>query len=269
MEHYASSTTPGAIIGYTRRGPIRLMAGGSGEGEGQSGGQPAGQSGDPSGAGNPGGQGGQPAPGGQSGGQPSGQNGDGKGAPFDGPFDEQRAAKLIENLRAEAKAAKESAATAAEKAAADAHAKAAEEFKADLAKALGIVKDGDGKDGDAAAIAAERDKAIADAKQHAVELAVYRSAAKHNADPAALLDSRTFLDGLKDVEASDAEKIGAAIKAAVEANPKLAATAAQPGGQAPPPAPRGGAEPSGRPGQQNTPANLQDAIAAKYSGGQK
>lgn len=68
-------TTPGAIIGWTSRSPIRLIAGGSGEGAGQGG--DGGQGGGDGGAGG-GGQGGDG--GGSAGSGDGGQGGDDQGA---------------------------------------------------------------------------------------------------------------------------------------------------------------------------------------------
>lgn len=71
---------------------------------------------------------------------------------------------------------------------------------------------------------------LADAKtdglQARTHLAVYRSAGKHGADADALLDSNSFLASIKGLDPSDAEKIDAAITAAVTSNPKLKAQAA-------------------------------------------
>jgi len=65
---------------------------------------------------------------------------------------------------------------------------------------------------------AERD---ADAKQAKTELAVYKTAAKQGADADALLDSRSFLAKLKDIDPTDAKAITKAIDEAVKDNPKL------------------------------------------------
>ncbi|MET9468494.1 hypothetical protein ABZY44_27645 [Streptomyces sp. NPDC006544] len=63
--------------------------------------------------------------------------------------------------------------------------------------------------------------AQAQARQTAVELAVYRTATAAGADPDALLDSRQFADSLADVDPADTAAVTAAIKAAVQANPRL------------------------------------------------
>ncbi|GAA3237259.1 hypothetical protein [Streptomyces lavendulae] len=70
--------------------------------------------------------------------------------------------------------------------------------------------------------------AQAQARQTAVELAVYRTAAAAGADADALLDSRTFADSLADVDPTDTAAVTAVIKAAVQANPRLATRPAGP-----------------------------------------
>ncbi|MCQ1951613.1 hypothetical protein NNX28_16975 [Arthrobacter sp. zg-Y859] len=66
----------------------------------------------------------------------------------------------------------------------------------------------------------ERD---AETKQLKAELAVYRSAGKHGADPDALLDSRGFLAKIADLDPTDSKAITKAITEAVNENPKLKA----------------------------------------------
>lgn len=127
------------------------------------------------------------------------------------------AQKLISDTRAEAG-----------KDRTNAKAQAAEQARQDLAqqigKALGLVKD------DKPADPAELTKkltAVQDAhRTTAVELAVYKGAGRHGADPDALTDSRQFLAALDklDPTASDfADQVSTAIKKAVEKNPKLKA----------------------------------------------
>ncbi|MFZ3547709.1 hypothetical protein ACODT3_19240 [Streptomyces sp. 4.24] len=65
--------------------------------------------------------------------------------------------------------------------------------------------------------------AQAQARQTAVELAVYRTAAAAGADADVLLDSRTFADSLAGIDPADTAAVTAAVKAAVTANPRLAA----------------------------------------------
>lgn len=78
----------------------------------------------------------------------------------------------------------------------------------------------------AEAARAEREKAEADAREARVELAVYRAAPDKNADAKALLDSRSFLQSIKDLDPTDAEAVAAAVEKAVQDNPKLAVTQA-------------------------------------------
>lgn len=118
--------------------------------------------------------------------------------------------------------------TNAKKAAAD---EARNEIVQELGKALGLVKDDEEAPPDPAALKAQIEQATAAHRETAVELAVYRGASRHGADPDALTDSRAFLRSIKDLDpTSDGfdKKVQAAIKKAVEDNPKLKA-----GGQAP------------------------------------
>lgn len=94
-----------------------------------------------------------------------------------------------------------------------------------IAKALGLKEDDDPVKA-AQTAAEERDLARAERKQLRVENAVLRSAHQHGADPESLTDSRSFMKLLEaiDPDADDfAAQVGAAIKAAVEANPNLKA----------------------------------------------
>lgn len=101
-------------------------------------------------------------------------------------------------------------------------------LKTGLAKALGL----DSDDGEVdpqklQAQIAERDQTL---KTQQVELAAYRAAGKHGANPDALLDSRSFLTAAAglDPSADDfATKLDDTIKQALEANANLKAT---PGG---------------------------------------
>ncbi|MER6236534.1 hypothetical protein ABT185_10770 [Streptomyces clavifer] len=99
------------------------------------------------------------------------------------------------------------------------------------------------------------------ARQSAVELAVYRAASKHAADPDALLDSRGFLKQVDDLDPDSddfAMRVGDAIKAAVDSNPKLQT--------APAPPARSGTEMSGRGEGTRKLTNLADAVAARMRG---
>lgn len=111
--------------------------------------------------------------------------------------------------------------TNAKKAAAD---EARTEIVQELGKALGLVKDNKDTPPDPAALTAQIEKATAAHRETAVELAVYRGASKYGADPDALTDSRAFLNSIKGLDPSDegfAKAVQAAIKKAVDDNPKL------------------------------------------------
>lgn len=126
----------------------------------------------------------------------------------------------------------------------------------ELGKALGLVK-AEGEQVDPAKLTAQLTEQQATAQAAQVQLAVFKRAATHGADPEALLDSNSFLRTLDGLAPSDADKIDAAIKAAVEANPKLKAAQA---------AGRSGAEFAGGTGEQRKqPASLDAAVRAAYS----
>jgi hypothetical protein len=100
----------------------------------------------------------------------------------------------------------------------------------DLGKALGLIKDEKAPPPDPAKLTAEIERATAAHRETAIELAVFKGAAAHGADPGALTDSRAFMAQLGKLDPADsafAKKVGEAIKAAVTDNPKLAATPAK------------------------------------------
>ncbi|HZF92071.1 hypothetical protein [Streptomyces sp.] len=137
----------------------------------------------------------------------------------------------LERLRKELKQANADAA----KARTTAKKNAAEEAKAELVqqmgRALGLIKDDKDEAPDPAKLTAEIERATAAHRETAIELAVYRSAGRHGADPDALTDSRTFLNSIKGLDPSEegfAKKVADAIKKAVEANPKLKAASQAP-----------------------------------------
>ncbi|MET9973929.1 hypothetical protein ACFYOI_03560 [Streptomyces microflavus] len=135
---------------------------------------------------------------------------------------EAKITRLEKDLKA-ANSESAKARTTAKKAAAD---EARTEIVQELGKALGLIKDDD-KDAappDPAALTAKIEQATAAHRETAVELAVYRGAGKHKADPDALTDSRAFLASIKGLDPSDegfSKAVNAAIKKAVEDNPKL------------------------------------------------
>ncbi|TXL91590.1 hypothetical protein [Streptomyces sp. IB2014 016-6] len=144
-------------------------------------------------------------------------------APAKKPSDESPEA-TIARLQKELKAANGESAkarTTAKKAAAD---EARTEIVQELGKALGLVKDEKDTPPDPAALTAKIEQATAAHRETAVELAVYRGAGKYGADPDALTDSRAFLNSIKGLDPSDegfGKAVSAAIKKAVEDNPKL------------------------------------------------
>lgn len=153
----------------------------------------------------------------------------GKGNPWEDP---EAARAEIERLRRENGAARTNA-----------KAQAAEEARKELAntigKALGIVEDG--AETDPAKLTESLTASQREAKQARVELAVFRNAAAAGADPAALLDSASFLAKVADLDPTDSSALSEAIKAAVEANPRLGAAPAGPTPPAPNPAQGAGA----------------------------
>ncbi|MFD9789632.1 hypothetical protein ACFWXK_01650 [Streptomyces sp. NPDC059070] len=120
---------------------------------------------------------------------------------------------------------------------------------------------------DPAALAvADRDRLLtehaAELRTARVELAVARAAADQGARGDRLLNSRSFLASVAGLDPADKEfgdKLAAAIKAAVNADPDLYRTV--PAGPA-----RGGAEFHGAPAGERRPATLHDAIAARLGG---
>lgn len=70
-----------------------------------------------------------------------------------------------------------------------------------------------------------------------IRAALYETASEHGANPAALRDSVSFLDSVRELDPTDSAALVAAAKAALAANPNLSATPAGPA--------RGGADLSG------------------------
>ncbi|MFG3085121.1 hypothetical protein [Streptomyces parvulus] len=137
----------------------------------------------------------------------------------------------IARLQKELKTANGEAAkarTSAKKAAAD---EARTEIVQELGKALGLIKDEKDAPPDPAALKAQIDSATAAHRSTALELAVYRGAAKAGVDPDAITDSRAFMASIKDLDPSDegfAKAVQTAMKKAAEDNPKLKAVSAAP-----------------------------------------
>lgn len=145
------------------------------------------------------------------------------------------AQKLIHNTRSEAASNRTKASDAGT---------ALQATRDAIAKALGLQSEEDPVT--AAKTAAEqRDAALAEARKTRTENAVLRSASKHGADAEALTDSLSFMRTLESIDpAADdfASQVDAAIKAAVEANPKVKTNA-----PAAPPARSGGTVNGGTP----------------------
>lgn len=97
-----------------------------------------------------------------------------------------------------------------------------------IGKALGLVKDGDDTP-DAEQLTQQLTEQTQAAKQAQLELSVYRAASKHGADADALLDSRSFLEKVADIDPSKTADLDAAIKETVETNPRLQASQQTPG----------------------------------------
>ncbi len=239
---------PVRALGWTRRGPVWPVMGGDGNGTGDGGG-----------TGGDGGQGGDNGTGGTGdGGQPSGQPGNQQqnsgqqGSEGDVASLPEWAQRMIRTARdGEAKART----NAKQKAAQDAENAVVQR----IGKALGLIKDGDGAP-DPEKLTQQLTAEQTRAREAQVQLAVYQAAGKNGGDPGALLDSRSFLAKVADLDPTSndfGDKVAEAIKAAVKDNPKLAA------GQAPA---RSGGDHSGGPGggNRNRPTSLGAAIKGHY-----
>jgi len=121
------------------------------------------------------------------------------------------AQKIITDTRKEAGDYRTAAKTAAED--------AAKNLSAQLAKALGLAKDDDTPD--PAALTQQLTTAQQEAADRARELAIYKAAGAHGADPAKLLDSNSFMTSVKGLDPTDGDAVANAIKAAVTANQSL------------------------------------------------
>lgn len=124
----------------------------------------------------------------------------------------------IERLRRENGAART---TAKAQAAAEARIELAQQ----IGKAIGLVKDD--APVDPAKLVEQATQSATEARQANVALAVYKAASTAGGDPVALLDSTSFQAKVKDLDPSDTAGITAAIQEAVQANPRLAAAAAE------------------------------------------
>lgn len=223
------------VIGLSGRGPaLRDAPSDSGAGDGTNGG----------GGTNTGGDGGDDKGG-------SGTGEDDKNPQIKGDLDPDRASRAIAAARDGEKAAKQAL-------------KAEKDRVAAILKAAGLAPDGkEDPTEQLKAAAAERDKALASARDNAVDLAVYRYAAKPNSgiNADAVLDSRKFRSDIADLDPSAADfadKVEAAAKAALKANPSLGTK---------PATGRMGTDVTGSGGGGNTRSkNLDDAVAKKLGG---
>jgi hypothetical protein len=123
-----------------------------------------------------------------------------------------------ESLRAEIARLRRENGAARTNAKAQAADEARTEFAQQIGKILGLVKD---EPVDPAALTEQLTATQAQARQAQVELAVFRAAAGTPADPAALLDSRSFLAKVADIDPSDGDAIKQAISEVIESNPRL------------------------------------------------
>lgn len=227
--------TPGAIIGYRSNGtPIRLLAGGDGTNDAGGSGTPPVSPTPPT----------PPAPDSTDPAPPAAGDPAKDGAPK--TYDEA----YVKKLRDEAAANRVKANQLEQEKTSQLDA---------IAKALGLKKD----EADPVKLAEQLAAEQARARQGAVELAVFRTAGKHDGDAEALLDSRGFLASIAELDPAAAgfgKKIEEAIKDAVKNNPKLKAA-----GQAP--APRSGAPVPGGPGGSSArPTSLHEAVSKTYAG---
>lgn len=238
------------ILGGDGNGDGSGGEGGSGQptggdnGAGQSGGQPDGQNGGNAGTGNAGDAG-------QSGGQTGGQQGGQSEGDDLASYSQADLAKMVRDLRNENG---KSRTNAKEQAASEAKQNLAQ----DIGKALGLVKEDEPADPDKLAqqLSSEQQRA----KDSAVELAVYKSAGKHGADPDALTDSKTFLNEVAELDPTSKtfqEDVSKAIENATKDNPKVRAQ-----GQAPP---RSSGQHAGGTGGNTRPKSMTEALNRHYN----
>ncbi|MGA5272286.1 hypothetical protein ACPCKL_00525 [Streptomyces cellulosae] len=161
----------------------------------------------------------QPEGGQQAGSQGQGDGGSGKAPKFEGEYDPAKAARLVENLRTQVDEEKTKR-TALET-----------QFSEFMGKFGQLFGGGEEKKLTPEQIAQKAQESDQQARAATVKLAVFQTAGKHGADPEALLDSASFerainkLDPTADTFAANVE---AAIKKAVENNPRLKAQGAPP-----------------------------------------
>jgi Spy/CpxP family protein refolding chaperone len=145
------------------------------------------------------------------------------GQQFQGDYDPQRAARLIDNLRGDLKASQQQ--------------------HNDLVASLTAAGINVGAKPDPAQLQASLTAAQDQTRSALLRAALYETAAEHGANPTALRDSVSFLESAKGIDPSDTAAVVAAAKAAVAANAALAATPAAPAGPPAGPADLGGGNP--------------------------
>ncbi|WP_431892669.1 hypothetical protein [Micromonospora haikouensis] len=216
---------PGTVLGYRRDGrPIYVVAGGSGEG---------GDGGDN----------------GSSGDGSTGAGGDDASATktpkIEGEFDPERHARALAAAREGEKKAR-------------AESKAKDERIAAILKAAGLTPDGNTDPAEQLKAAAEeRDKNGQKYRDKSLRLAVRENADKAGVDPTALLDSASFRAATAELDPDAADyddQVVAAMKKALKANSRLAATAGQGAG-------RQGADHTGGGSNTGRPKSLREAFA--------
>jgi len=223
------SSVPGALLGYRKNGqPIHLIAGGSGEGEGQPPAAPA-PSGQP------------PAPGAPAATPPAQP----QAQPGQQPTQDVSqlpdwAQKIITDARAEAAKSR----TGAKQTAAD---EARQELAAKIGKALGLTTGDDAPDPEQ--LTSQLTEYQTENWSVGVENLILRNAGKYGVNPDAVLDSVSFWESLGDLQGASprdadfAAQVEASVKKLAETNPAFKAAPAGParagadmtGGTPPPP----------------------------------
>ncbi|MFC7582440.1 hypothetical protein ACFQYP_00520 [Nonomuraea antimicrobica] len=239
MSDHILPTTPGAIIGYRKSGqPIRLIAGGAPEGEGGEG-QPQGAEGAAEAGVTPPAQEAPPAP---SALEQESVNPDAikvDQLPSWAQKAIRDARKEAGDYRAALKEAQKAADVAAKAkgpSAEEITAKVQSDFAQQIGRALGLVGEEQKEltpEKVIEQLTSERDTTVKERDQEKerhrralIELAVHRAGSKMGADPDALLDSRSFLKRIRDLD-HDTEDFGAklteVIQLAIDENPKYKA----------------------------------------------
>ena len=244
--HGIDLTAPGgveALLSFHRAqfGDAVMMAteggaGGEGEGEGSGEGETQGQQGQGAASGTNEGQEPQEPTGGENGQENGAQRGEPGQATPPAETDEDRQAR-------EARLVQE----------------AEERVTSRLVEALTGKKAGEDKAPTVEDLQAAAQQEREAAAQARAELAVYRSAAAHGADPNRLTDSRAFINALNGIDVTDAAAVDKLIREHVQKNPHLKAAGA--------PGRRSGADHAGGQPVPAKPAKLGDAIAGAYRAG--